>query len=339
MTRRNWLLLLGSGICAALLSACNRHAVQEPAPGPAPATLAQASPVPVAPQVPRPPLPVAVPSAPAQPADPLVEPVAQATTPLPRENAPQPPAPPTPATNPDAAPPVVVKPTAQVTAARPVEEAPLIVALRCLLDNRPNDALNALQRYDQPTQDLLKCVLPLAVYVTERNIDRQSPQDMSTVVDEIQRLLVPLSTRAALAIDQMCFCSQIDRFGVYMPLPKDPVFHPGDPVQVYVELRNFSSERQDQFYVTHLTSSVEIRDYNKRVVRTLDIPENRIRPDRSRTQRHDYFNNYQFCIPNLPQGEYTLWIKVVDTGHQPPRQAERSLDFRVTTMPMHTAGR
>jgi hypothetical protein len=339
MTRRNWLLFLGSGVCAALLSACNRHAVQEPALGPAPAMIAQTSPGPVAPPAPHRPRPAMEPSPSAQSVDSTPQALAQTTTPLPQENDPQPPTPPSPVMKPDAGRPVVARPTAEVTVARPVEEAPLIVALRRLLDNRPDDALNALQRYDQTTQDLLKCLLPLAVYVTERNIERQSPQDVSTVVDEMQRLLVPLSTRAALAIDQMCFCSQILRYGDYVPLPKDHVFHPGDQVQVYVELRNFSSERQGQFYVTHLNSSVEIRDFNRNVVRTLDIPENRIRPDRSRTQRHDYFNNYQFYVPNIPQGEYTLWIKVVDTGHQPPRVAERSLDFHVSTMPMHTAGR
>ncbi len=265
--------------------------------------------------------------------------MAQTPAPLPREDGPQPPPPPLPVTTPDAEVPVAAKPMTEVPAARPVAEPPLIVALRCLLDNRPEDALNAIQRYDPTTQDLLKCLLPLAVYLTERNLERQSPQDVSTVVDEIQRLLVPLSARAALTIDQMCFCSQINRFADYEPLPKDHVFRPGDPVQVYVELRNFSSERHGQFYVTHLSSSVEIHDYNDRVVRTLDIPESRIRPDCSRTQRHDYFNNYRFYVPNLPQGEYTLWIKVIDTGHQPVREVKRSLDFRVTTMPTHTAGR
>ena len=53
--------------------------------------------------------------------------------------------------------------------------------------------------------------------------------------------------RAALDIEKICFCREIKTFGVYDPWPEDHAFQagvedrPGELVQVYVELRNFTS--------------------------------------------------------------------------------------------------
>jgi hypothetical protein len=60
----------------------------------------------------------------------------------------------------------------------------------------------------------------------------------------------------------------------------------------------------------------------------------RYQPDRSHSQRHDYFNTYCFSIPaNLPLGDYTLTLCVSDLATTPPRIARRSLPLRLTTRP------
>jgi hypothetical protein len=336
MTRQTRLLLIGAGLCISLVPACNRHTAPEPPVPSPPIQLAgppqpvtdprtTGTPYPVVPLRPAPP----VPPAPTPNSEPSPPPVA---TTQPRESAPefQVQAVSEPVSEP--------KPAAQVTAARPAEDAPLVAALRCFLEKRPQDAVSWIQRYDKANQDLLLALLPLAAHLTERSIDRDKPEDVSQVIEQLQSLTVPLRPRAALAIDQMCFCERIRWFGDYVPLPDNPAFRPGDLVQVYAELRNFISEKHEQFFVTHLASSVEILDYNNNVVWRQDFPEDRNHPDRSRTPRHDYFNNYRFYMPQIPQGEYRLLIKVTDASRLPLRQAIGKCDFRVTTMGPRNGG-
>src|SRR5262249_15351037 len=97
---------------------------------------------------------------------------------------------------------------------------------------------------------------------------------------------------------------------------------------------NFATRDKDASgtHVISLASSGEIRDARgQRYPLTFD----RKGPDESRTSRHDYFESYRFCIPNLPPGLYTLWIQVVDLGTEPARKSERTLDFCVTNLPGH----
>jgi hypothetical protein len=76
---------------------------------------------------------------------------------------------------------------------------------------------------------------------------------------------------------------------------------------------------------------VEIRDADNRLVFRQAFGD-RDRQDVSRTPRHDYFNNYRFCVPDMPPGQYTLWIQVEDMQTR-DRVARRWLDFPVTTVP------
>ncbi|MCS6849950.1 MAG: hypothetical protein NZ700_02130 [Gemmataceae bacterium] len=210
------------------------------------------------------------------------------------------------------------------------EPPPLVAALHCFLDKRPHDALAHLQHYDKVNQDLLLVLLPLAGRLTEGSLDQASPAEVALLVEQLERLLHPLRLRASLVIDTMCFCRRIGKFGDYEPLPSDHSFKPGDLAQVYVELRNFSTEQRDPYYLTHLSSTLEIHDFTGKTVWRQDFPEDRTRPDRSRSLRHDYFNNYRFCVPEVPAGAYTLWVQITDHGPHGKRTVRRSLDFRVT---------
>lgn len=345
MTRRPWLSALGFGLCSCLLPACtNRHGVQDHGPatppmigqGPAPAGPDEE--VAVAPRFPYALIPTSLPKS-TENRDGNVEQAGFGAGSTPHEETPPAPKPMEPTDPPAALPPVTAKPVDAAPAAKPAEEVPLVTALRCYLSQRPDDARTYLQRYEMPNQELLLKLLPLAAHLSQGNLARDNPKDVAVVVDELQSLLIPLRPRAALVIDQMCFCMQIDKFGSYVPMPAEHKFRPSEVAQVYVELRNFSSECRNRFYLTHLTSSVEIRDYRGEKVWRQDFPEDRNRPDLSRTLRNDYFNNYRFYIPQIPQGRYTLWIRVVDVGQQPHRSAERSIDFEIKTMPDRNAER
>jgi hypothetical protein len=215
--------------------------------------------------------------------------------------------------------------------ARPAEDPPLLAALRCYLQHRPSEAVVLMERYDRLNQELLLALVPLAVRLTEGSLRDAPPQEVGAVLSQLQSLTVPLRPLAPLVIEKMCLCQRILGFGNYDKLPDEHAFRPGDEIELYVELENFTSKLQGGFFVTRLASTIEIRDFNNQCVWQLpfDDPDP---PDVSRSRRHDLYYRYKFQIDRpLRPGCYTLWIKVTD--EETGRSASRSLDFRVTNIP------
>src|SRR5262249_11346815 len=151
------------------------------------------------------------------------------------------------------------------------------------------------------------------------------------LLQSFEDLEEPLRPRAALTISKARFCKWIEKYGDYDPLPDDHQFRAGDPVQLYVELRNFTCARQGPVYLTRLASTLAILDADGTVAWFQDCHD-RDRPERSHTPWRDYFRNYSFYVPEkIPPGLYTLRIHVTDV---PTRWTARaSLDLRVTTVP------
>jgi hypothetical protein len=339
MTRNALILACVAGLTVSPLAGCSRALVDKN-----PQSLAQADPVtrgdpaglngPVSPYNPR--------SAglPAEPKKDTLEPIHH-TEFLPSRTG-VPPAAPSPATAdlPAAPLPAPTEPPAKPAPdprPEPAEE-PLLAALRCLLHKHPAEAVKWLERYDKPNQELLLCLLPLAARLTEDNLDQASPQYLATVLEQLSSLSRPLRSRAALSIEKLCFCREIKGYGLYEPLPDDHAFRtgsdsrPGEMVQVYVEVRNFVSEPQGPFHLTRLASSLQICDLKGNVVWRHAFPDARAERDwgdRSRTPRTDYFINFNFWMPQLPPGYYTLWVQVEDVLTKPHRMDRRSLDFKV----------
>jgi hypothetical protein len=220
-----------------------------------------------------------------------------------------------------------------VLSVKPPEDPPLVSALRSCLEKKPAEAVAQLSIYDKPNQEVLLCLLPLAARLSELSLDHARPDDVDAILDQVDSSMVPLRSRAGLTIETMAFCRRIDAFGVYQPLSREHRFRPAEVAQLYIELRNFATrDKEGGTHVISLASAGEIRDARgKRYPLTFD----RKGPDESRTSRHDYFESYRFCIPNLAPGLYTLWIQVVDQGTDPARKAERNLDFYVTNLPGH----
>jgi hypothetical protein len=231
----------------------------------------------------------------------------------------------------------VIAAKAEETApARTVEETPLLSALRSLMAKKPEQAVADLRTYEQANQELLLRLLPLAVRCTEGNLQEASAKELATCEAELDGMTASLRSRSPLVIGNMCFCRRIVAYGVYEPLPADYRFRPGDLVEVYAELRNFASRKRqnakgETSYVIELASSFEIRDFAGNTVHREVF--HRRKPDESRAERHDYFDNYQFYVPAIPPGAYTLVIRVEDLGTRPSRKASRSLDFAVTNLP------
>jgi hypothetical protein len=217
--------------------------------------------------------------------------------------------------------------------AKLTEDPPLVAALRCYLNRKPAEAVIWLERYDRINQDLLLCLLPLVTRLTETGLEKSDSRDLAIIIAQLERLLTLIRPSAQLIIEKMCFCDLVEKFGVYHTLGEDHAFHPGELIQVYVELQNFSSflvsEKEiNKRYGIRLASRMEIRNYNGDLVEHWDLKDNQ-RPDESSAPRHDFFINYRLQVPlNIPPGAYTLHLVVTDVPTK--RKAERTLDFRVT---------
>jgi len=215
--------------------------------------------------------------------------------------------------------------------------APLVDALRCLMDRHYAEAVGALRAYDRENQEVLLLLLPLAAHLAEGKLDNGNAQDMAFYTEQLSNMLVSLRSRAALVIDKICFCRDIQGFGMYHPLSDNPIYHPGDRVDVYVEVRNFTSTKQagangDPVFVTRLETSAEIvaRETKAKV-----WPAGHDRflfqrdgPDVCQTLRHDYFDHCYFTLPEtIRAGSYTLLLQVEDLPSK--RVVRGSLDFSV----------
>lgn len=215
-------------------------------------------------------------------------------------------------------------------APRPIELqkpalSPVAVALEHLRNHRPAEALAVLKQYDNATQELLICLLALTTRLGEDNLS--NPDEVKVLIDQLQGLIDQLRPRAALVLDKMRLCEWIRSFGHFKLAPG--TYHPGDPVDVYVELRNFTCTDHNGQWETRLASTITLKDQNDHVVELLRDP---IRPDCSQTLLHDFFSHYRFELDRrMEPGTYKLCIKVTDvpTG----RTAEQAIDLRVVPRP------
>jgi hypothetical protein len=219
-------------------------------------------------------------------------------------------------------------------------DAPSVQILRGLLDHRPEEEINEqLKPYDPTTREVMLLLLTNVVQLEQNGgITRISPRHLAAWTDRLNTLTASLRSRSQLILERMCFCSYINNFGDFAPLPAEHTFfHPGELAHVYVQARNLSSRRQGEKYVTVLKARLEIYDENSRDAPPISwnsLP----REDVSASPRQDYYINFRFQVPlSCPAGLYTLritvedWTDVPSGAQQVPewRIARCTLDFRV----------
>lgn len=220
------------------------------------------------------------------------------------------------------------------------EDPPLLAALRCALEKHPDEARQLLAKHDKSDPKLLFALVQLTAGLGAGELEKLPPAEMAATLEQLHTLAASLKKHAPLTLENMLLCRHIEGFGRYETLPADYRFQaaaegcPGERVQVYVEVRNFSARPRDGQFATALDSVLEVRDAQRRKVAVMKLGECQ---DVSRTPRHDYFLNFQFHVPpQLSPGLYTLWVTVKDTTDGPvngdgadSRVARRSLDFQV----------
>jgi len=236
---------------------------------------------------------------------------------------------------PGSGPPPPSPPQVEAKKAPPPDE-PIVLVLRSLLNDRPQEALEQLKGYDPCNQEALICLTAIVARLAKKRLDQLSPTEVDNLQEQLQKsLLCALRPRAELLIDKMCFCDWIKGYGVYKELPKDYEFQPGtadrpgERAQLYVELRNLTSAPRGNAYETGLHSTMRILDAGGKEVFLREIPEAE-GPSRTLTPLPDYYKSYWFYVPHLPPGRYQLRLEVRDvTRPQAPRLAAKSLEFRV----------
>lgn len=235
-------------------------------------------------------------------------------------------------------------PDVPVLSAEATPEDGLLTALRCLRNKRPAEAAEALKRSGQSNPEALLGLLLLASHLGQGGLEQASPAHAASLLDQLNNLSRQLRPRAELTIEKVCFCSKVRGFGDYDQLPEDYRFRagsdgvPGELMTVYVEVRNFASEPQGEFYVTRLASRLEMHDPHGRPIWQKTFcaaDQSGPGPDwttRSRALRTDYYITFYFRVPPdaVPGRHHMLWVELEDELSQPPRKVRRSLDFEVS---------
>ncbi len=131
-------------------------------------------------------------------------------------------------------------------------------------------------------------------------------------VGQLRTALHRLQELARLQLRNASFCQQIDGYGRYTRFESD-VFRPGQPVLVYAEIENFKSEPTTSgSYRTLLRSTLEIFPQSDRG-EAVDSVTLQAVEDICRNPRRDYFNSYNFAMPNdIQPGRYILRLTVDD---------------------------
>ena len=131
-----------------------------------------------------------------------------------------------------------------------------------------------------------------------------------------------------MKLRRMNFCNRIDGFGNFNVFPSAD-FNAGQPLLLYAEIENYKSELTDDGqYRSEFAAMIEfIRDGETEPIasRTIRLPAIE---DRCSTERTDYFQSYEFTIPSLSPGRYTLRLRVRDQLSLQTATSELPFDIR-----------
>lgn len=208
------------------------------------------------------------------------------------------------------------------------------------MENNPQRAVEVLKSLDKSNQEFVLTVMPALARGAQMNMQQMDPQEVAALAEQLHAAAARLEPQAALRVDKLTFCRNVNGFGRYEPWPAGQPFQPSDLAELYLEIRHLRSEAvtgtpSSDGFVTRLVSSLEIRDAAGRLVDQTDpadwrrrVPMARFeRTDFSRSPVHDYFLKYRFPVPAVP-GTYSVTIEVRDAASSRTARSQ-PLEFRV----------
>jgi hypothetical protein len=179
-----------------------------------------------------------------------------------------------------------------------------------LLSGQPAKSLEPISGLDPADQEFWQQVFwGLSNYFDKTAM--ADPSDRATqTIAQLRTAVQRLKEKSKLELRNVAFCQKISSYGNYERVKRDE-FSPGQSVLLYAEVENFKSEATTEGpYRTILKSTIDIFDsHGTRVVTMPFQPPD----DLCASQRRDYYNTYEFAIPQrIGIGPHTLKLTVED---------------------------
>ena len=139
-------------------------------------------------------------------------------------------------------------------------------------------------------------------------VDRES---FGQAVDVLEDVLLTLREKAPLKIENIALATEIYQFGIY-DKRENSIFAPDEPILIYSELRNFTSERiGEELYAIRLSEDFRLLDVDDNlIVEQKDFASVELK---IRTRRvTDFLLRNTISLSGLPSGDYKIKIIVTD---------------------------
>ena len=128
----------------------------------------------------------------------------------------------------------------------------------------------------------------------------------------------------SLEVRSLAFCTEIESYGQITPFPGNR-FEPGQQVILYCEIENFTANKVEDGYATHLQGSYDVYSEKKEKVFSQVLPADQ---QVSANYLRDYFIAYQMFLPSgLAPGTYRLQLTMEDANAKKYGQA--SIPFEI----------
>lgn len=193
-----------------------------------------------------------------------------------------------------------------------------------LIANLPEAALyesgNASEKDEEFWRELL---LALAIYRGANG--STDSQQVSNTIDQLKSAIRELVPSSSLRIRRMDLCSEIHSFGRIETFASNS-FVASDPILLYVELENFSSQTTaNGEWRTQFDAELKFMDAEGEVIETREVPDI---SDESSSERSDYYLSFELNIPShLQRGDYRIELRLQD--RQTRRTAAGDVKFRI----------
>ena len=181
-----------------------------------------------------------------------------------------------------------------------------------LIAGQMDRALQPVPNVDAADQEFWQQMLwGIANYFDMQGMPDSDERATQTIA-QLRSAASRLQEKARLELHSVAFCHKITSFGNYQRFKRDE-FTPGQPVLLYAEVSSFKSEpTSDGQFRTLMKSFVEVFEggIQGRMIESIPFAPSE---DRCRNHRRDYFNSYEFAIPQgISSGPHVLRLTIED---------------------------
>lgn len=179
-----------------------------------------------------------------------------------------------------------------------------------LIANQPSEAIASLDTLPDGEQAFWQeLMLAMAQYRTDDEITQE--QRLSSTAEQLRSATRHLTIFGDLNFRRLDICSRIFSFGRVEAFPSND-FDPGQPILLYTELENFSTEITARgAYRTNFDAQLQIlHDNSNEPIETIDLADI---SDESTSERTDYFQSFELTVPShLATGSYQIRVRLRD---------------------------